>query len=281
VRNAGLAGDVSLGNARINFFEKLFRDNYPGIINFILGTVASQDEWKQKRHLVAFWANGPAPTAQDLLPAGFKVGMCLDESNEELSMSSIPGEQIHFYSQQVKDAALAVLATTANVPGQVVSTLVFDEDAEIDAKDGSSPLRIQDGTITAYLYPVTVPTRSVQYAVLYKTYPMPNGQDFYGIRKVPYSISRVMRFWNSCDGFGNVRVMAYLVVFRPSISRRRRSKESRSSPALSVSPPAPWSTAPLFPCRSKTRHGAPASRGCLFPAAGDSRVRIHPLSFLP
>jgi hypothetical protein len=165
VRNAGLAGDVSLGNARINFFEKLFRDNYPGIINFILGTVASQDEWKQKRHLVAFWANGPAPTAQDLLPAGFKVGMCLDESNEELSMSSIPGEQIHFYSQQVKDAALAVLATTANVPGQVVSTLVFDSRMEPLPPISTPSLFPRGASSTrSYIRPIPCPTGRISMA---------------------------------------------------------------------------------------------------------------------
>jgi hypothetical protein len=180
--------------------------------NFILGTVSSQDEWKQKRNLVAYWASGPTPTPQDLLPPGFKVGMCLDESNEELS--GIPGEQIHFSSQQVKNAALVVLSTAANVPAHDTSTLVFDEDAEIDEKDGSFPLRIRDGSITTYLYPVS--NRSIQYAVQYHTYPMPNGQDFFAVRKVPFTISRVMRFWDSADGFGLVRVMAYLVVFRPS-----------------------------------------------------------------
>ncbi|HEX4141689.1 MAG TPA: hypothetical protein VHY09_15175, partial [Candidatus Methylacidiphilales bacterium] len=129
------------------------------------------------------------------------------------SIPGFPGEQIHFYSQQVKNAALVALATTANPAGDV-TTLVFDEDAEIDAKDGSSPLRIRDGSITAYLYPVT--NRKVQYAVQYKTYPMFNGQDYFNVRPVPYSINRVMRFWDSCDGVGNVRVMAYLIVFKPS-----------------------------------------------------------------
>jgi hypothetical protein len=179
--------------------------------NFILGTVAAQDEWKQKRHLVAYWASGPAPTKKNLMPAGFKVGMCLDESCEGLT--GVPGEQIHFYSQQVKNAAIVALATTANPAGNL-TTLVFDENAEVDAKDGSSPLRIKDGSITAYLYPVT--NRKIQYAVQYKTDPMPNGQDYYNVRPVPYSITRVMRFWDSCDGVGNVRVMSYLIVFKPS-----------------------------------------------------------------
>jgi hypothetical protein len=181
--------------------------------NFILGTVANQDEWKQKRNLAAYWANGPRPSAKNLLPAGFKVGMCLDESNEELS-GTPPGEQIHFSSKQVKDAALVAMSTTANVSGKEVSTLVFDEDAKIDAKGGSNPLRIQDGSITAYLYPVT--SKSVQYAVQFNTYPMSNGQDFFAVRKVPYTISRVMRFWNSADAVGPVRLLSYLIVFRPS-----------------------------------------------------------------
>ena len=173
--------------------------------NFILGTVAAQDEWKQKRNLVAYWrSEGPAPD-------NFRVGFCLDESNE--SLAGFPGEKIHFYSHQVKDAALVALSTTANVPGQNVSTLVFDGNAVIDAGNGA-PLRVRDGSVTAYLYPVT--NTSVQYAVQLKTNPMPNGQDFFLVRPVPYSISRVMRFWDSADAVGPVRILSYLIVFRAS-----------------------------------------------------------------
>jgi hypothetical protein len=181
--------------------------------NFILGTVAFQDEWKQKRNLVAYWASGPAPTPGNLLPAGFHVGFCLDESNESLATAGFPGEKVHFYSKQVKDAALVALATGANVPGQVPSTLVFDGNASIDASHGF-PLRVKDGSVTAYLYPVT--NGEVQYAVQLKTNPMPNGQDYFNVRPVPYRISRVMRFWDSADAVGPVRVLAYLIVFRPS-----------------------------------------------------------------
>ena len=43
--------------------------------NFVLGTVAFQDEWRQKRNLVAYWRNeNPDPKKID-------VGMCIDESN--------------------------------------------------------------------------------------------------------------------------------------------------------------------------------------------------------
>ncbi|HEY0257680.1 MAG TPA: hypothetical protein VGC39_09580, partial [Candidatus Methylacidiphilales bacterium] len=44
--------------------------------NFILGTVAMQDEWRQKRNLVAYWRNDGPP------PLNMSVGFCIDESNE-------------------------------------------------------------------------------------------------------------------------------------------------------------------------------------------------------
>ncbi|MCE0498242.1 MAG: hypothetical protein LV481_09895 [Methylacidiphilales bacterium] len=175
--------------------------------NFILGTVAFQDEWKQKRNLVAYWRNDGPP------PLGMSVGFCLDESNESESIPGIPGEKIHFYSKQVKDAALVALATTAPIPGRDVSTLVFNGGAVMDDK-GVFPFRIQDGTITAYLYPVT--NGSVQFATQLNTNPVSNGQDYFNVRPVPYRISRVMRFWDSADSIGNVHIMSYVIVFRPS-----------------------------------------------------------------
>jgi len=173
--------------------------------NFILGTVDTQDEWRQKRNLVAYWRNDGPP------PLGMSVGFCIDESNE--SIPGFPGEKIHFYSKQVKDAALVALSTSAAVPPEDVSTLAFNGGAVIEDK-GTYPLRIEDGTITAYLYPVT--NGSVQFATQLDTNPMPNGQDFWLVRPVPYRISRVMRFWDSADSIGSLHVMAYLVVFRPS-----------------------------------------------------------------
>jgi len=173
--------------------------------NFILGTVSTQDEWRQKRHLVAYWRNDGPP------PLNMSVGFCIDESNE--SLPGFAGEKIHWYSQQVKGAALVALVTGVSVPGQDVSTLAFDGNADMDGKNGP-PFRIEDGTVTAYLYPVS--NGKVQFATQLNTDPMPNGQDSYTVRPVPYSISRVMRFWSSADFISNLHVLSYLIVFRPS-----------------------------------------------------------------
>jgi hypothetical protein len=177
--------------------------------NFILGTIAAQDEWKQKRNLVAFWRNDGPP------PDGFRIGFCQDESNEAIqeAMPGFAGEKVHFYSQQVKGAALVALVAPREVPTKAVSTLVFDEDAIMDANN-SSPFRIRDGTITTYLYPVS--NESVQFGTQLKTNPMPNGQDYYNVRPVPYRISRVTRPWNTSDQVGSFHVLSYLIIFRPS-----------------------------------------------------------------
>jgi hypothetical protein len=177
--------------------------------NFILGTVADQDEWKQKRSLVAYWRN------KGSTPFGPRIGMCLDESNEAIqeAMPGFLGEKVHWYSQQVKDAALVALVAPGIVPVKAVSTLVFDEDAVMDGKAGS-PLVIHDGTVTAYLYPVS--NNGARFDIRLKTLPMPNGQDFFKVRPVPYTISRVTRPWTSADAVGHSHVIAYLIVFRPS-----------------------------------------------------------------
>ena len=178
--------------------------------NFTLGTVAAQDEWKQKRHLVAFWRNDGPP------PAGYRIGFCQDESNEAIqeAMPGFAGEKVHFYSQQVKGAALVALVAPRDVPTKAVSTLVFDEGAVMDANN-SSPFRIKDGTITAYLYPVSS-NSSVQFGTQLNTNPMPNGQDYYNVRPVPYRISRVTRPWSTSDQVGTFHVLSYLIIFRPS-----------------------------------------------------------------
>jgi hypothetical protein len=159
--------------------------------NFILGTVANQDEWKQKRNLVASWRNDGPP------PLGFKVGFCIDESNE--SLPGFAGEKLHFYSQQVKGAAIVAIAASTDVPGQGVSTLVFDDGGQALPADATGPFRVQDGSMTAYLYPVS--TASPTYTVV----PDPD-----------HHVMRVTRSWNSSDLVGNLHVMAYVIVFRPA-----------------------------------------------------------------
>jgi len=161
--------------------------------NFILGTVAFQDEWKQKRNLVAYWRNdGPQP-------GGFSVGYCIDESNETLPASALAGF-IHFYSQQVKGVALVALATNRDVPLEGGCSLVFDSGAKAsDGKDAGS-LKIEDGTITAYLYPVTAISGTF-------------------VPKADANNLRVNRPWTSSDNIGSgtaLHVLSYLIIFRPS-----------------------------------------------------------------
>jgi hypothetical protein len=157
--------------------------------NFTLGTVASQDEWKQKRNLVAFWRNeGPSKE--------FQIGLCIDESNE--SIPGFAGEKLHFYSNQKKGAALVAIVASTDVPGQGVSSFVFNGEAVfVDAKDGQ-PFRIQDGSMTAYLYPVSLS------AVHYENQP-----------DLAHHVTRIVRSWNTSDVIDNLHVMSYLIVFRP------------------------------------------------------------------
>ncbi len=159
--------------------------------NFILGTVTAQDEWRQKRNLVAYWRN------QGQTPEGFRVGMCIDESNE--SMPGFAGEKVHFYSNQVKGAAIVALVASTDVPGQGTSTLVYDDGATAPDAGTASPFRIQDGSITTYLYPITIGTPH------FDTQADPDHHRFL-----------VTRSWNSADIVGSLHVLSYLAVFRPA-----------------------------------------------------------------
>ncbi len=158
--------------------------------NFILGTVAFQDEWKQKRNLVAYWRSDAPP------PEGFRVGFCIDKSNETLP-NGFPYAQILFYSQQVKGAALVALVGSKNIPKEGGCSLVFDNGATVAAGKDTVPLRIQDGSINAYLWPVSTGTASF----------------------VPQTDAHnllVNRPWTSADVVGPLHVLSYLIVFRPS-----------------------------------------------------------------
>jgi hypothetical protein len=158
--------------------------------DFILGTVASQDEWKQKRNLVAYWRNeAPAPD-------GFRVGFCIDESNESLP-GGFPGERIHFYSTQAKSTAIVAHVATSDIPGfGGFCTLVFDPAAKMDG-DGSGPARILDGSTTTYVYPIS------QSPVTFTT--QTDARTF-----------RLMRAWSTSDAVGTARTLAYVIVFRPA-----------------------------------------------------------------
>jgi hypothetical protein len=195
--------------------------------NFTLGTVGYQDEWKQKRNLVAFWRNDglaqdaavtspavgapppavsiPAPAtsnppgANGPVPIDFHVGFCLDESNEYEALAGFPGEKLHWYSQQVKGAALVAVVASTAVPGQGISSLIFDGGAVMPEGKDAQPFTIRDGTITAYLYPVSTGTSS------FEAQPDP-----------AHHLVRVTRSWNTSDVVGGLHIMSYLIVFRPS-----------------------------------------------------------------
>jgi hypothetical protein len=159
--------------------------------NFILGTVAFQDEYKQKRNLVADWRNDGPP------PVGVQPGYCIDESNETVP-GGYPGEKIHFYSQQVKSAALVALVASSDIPGYpATQCLVFAPTAQVTMPADTGPVKIVDGTITAYLYPIT------SEKVTHET-----TKDVHSVK--------VTRSWASADNVGYLKALSYLVVFRPS-----------------------------------------------------------------
>jgi len=161
--------------------------------NFILGTVAYQDEWKQKRNLVAYWRNDGPP------PDGYSVGYCIDESNETLS-SKAPAGFIHFYSQQVKGAALVAMATNRDVPLDGGCSLVFDGSAKVSDGIDAGSLKVDDGTVTAYVYPVS------------------NGAGSF-VLKADANNVRLNRPWTQADAVtttGPLHVVSYLIVFRLS-----------------------------------------------------------------
>lgn len=171
------------GSSLVRHFSQ-FRDG-----NFILSTVDVQDGWKLKRNLAAFWRNdGPPPT-------NVSVGYCIDESNDSLP-DGAPFGQIHFYSQQKGGAALVALVTAADPPATGGCALIFDTNATV-SDNKATPLTLKDGTMTAYLYPVST------------------GTPQFGMASDEHKIT-VSRAWTTADTVGSRHVLAYLIVFRPS-----------------------------------------------------------------
>lgn len=97
----------------------------------------------------------------------------------------------------MKGAALAALTTSSAIPTAGGHELVFDQDAMAATGTGNSPIRIEDGSITTYLYPVT--TGTAPYTA------RPDARTF-----------RVTRPWNSADVVGGLHVLSCLIVFRPA-----------------------------------------------------------------
>ena len=171
------------GSSIVRHFSQ-YRDG-----NFILSTVGTQDGWKLKRNLVAYWRNDGPP------PDNVSVGSCLDESNDSLP-EGCPFGQIHFFSQQKAGAALVVFVTSVDPPATGGCSLIFDANAT-PSDTTATPLTVKDGTMTAYLYPVST------------------GAAQFEIAKDEHKIN-VHRAWTTADTIGLRHVLAYLVVFRPS-----------------------------------------------------------------
>ena len=163
----------------------------------ILGTVAYQDLWPQKRNLAAYWSLDANPPI-----AGKIVGMCLDESNDSLSGNLPVGtgyDRIHFYSQQVGTNALVALACNpVNSPiGTAAARLVFANGA---TQTGGSPVTVTHGTWKAYVYPISLASATYTQQTDSAT------GNFW-----------LQRFWTaSSDAVGQARVLAHLIAFRAS-----------------------------------------------------------------
>jgi hypothetical protein len=162
--------------------------------NFVLGTVENQDEWKQKRNLVADWRTD---TGTDT-PPGYRIGFCIDESNETLP-GGFPYASIMFRSQQKGSAALVELEITHAIPPSGSCSLVFDTGAKV-ANPQVSPIVVEDGAITTYLYPVSNGTPAFE-----------SHED----DKTDQHVIQVNRDWSTADEVGKVHAISYLVVFRP------------------------------------------------------------------
>jgi hypothetical protein len=156
--------------------------------NFILGTVAYQDEWKQKRNLVAYWRNDGPP------PLNMNVGYCIDESNE--SIPGFPGEKIHWYSTQVKGIALVAMVASIDVPSRGTTCFVFNSGVVVTPGDAGA-VQVQNGTITTRIYPVS------KDAVSYQSEP-----------DDAHHMFRLTRLWNSSNFVNSFHVMAYVIDFR-------------------------------------------------------------------
>ena len=160
--------------------------------NFALGTIATQDEWKQKRNLVAYWRNDDAAA-----PNGFNVGFCLDESNET-NPGGVNPAHIHFYAQQKKGTALINLVTDKAVPPDpACMQLVFDPKATLAGEPNANPLCIKDGSISTYVYSISNSPVTYQTAVDPKMF-------------------HITRSWKTADEVGKLHVMSYIIAFRPS-----------------------------------------------------------------
>jgi hypothetical protein len=124
---------------------------------------------------------------------------CHDESNETLP-NGFPDATIQFHCQQKDGAALVVMEVTKTVPPAGACSLVFDTGASV-ADVNASPVRVEDGACTTYVYPIS--NAPVQYAT--RTAVHTDQHKFLNERP-----------WSTAEALGSGHVISYLVVFRPA-----------------------------------------------------------------
>ncbi len=172
---------VNPGKPRRHLFQ--YRED-----GFILGTIAVQDEWIQRRNLVAYWRNDGEGLD------GFRLGLCLDKSNETVPAGFSPKE-VTFYSKQDRGKALVAMVAPEHLPSAGGCRVVFSSSAT--AAEAAGSVLVRDGIITTYLYPIS--NQGAHFQV------MP-GADFL----------RLERPWTEADIIGAQHILAYLVIFRPA-----------------------------------------------------------------
>lgn len=167
--------------------------NRPGMIasqfrkdSFMLGSISMQSVWQQQRNVVAYWAiTQPAPD----------VGYLLDESSLTLGNG-----YAHFFSTQNQDAVLAALTGKMPTPATGGLRLVFNSlaDGKTTVTDPPGCYQVDDGGVTAYIYPVSAnPAAAMTFR-----------KDDTAKR------AYLERGWDNADHAGNAGVLAYLVTFK-------------------------------------------------------------------
>jgi len=170
--------EVSVGGRTTGMAFRQFREG-----DFILGSVSAQFVWQQQRNVVAYW---PVTT-----PA-WHVGFCQD-----MSPTTFGNGYAHFYSTQSGAAVLAALTDKRPLPQKGGLRLGFNGEAHARELSGgpAGSWEVQDGRISAYVYPVTrTNARMTSQTEEKRVY--------------------VERPWTSADPAGALNVLAYLLVFQ-------------------------------------------------------------------
>ncbi|HEX4140038.1 MAG TPA: hypothetical protein VHY09_06790 [Candidatus Methylacidiphilales bacterium] len=154
--------------------------------SFMLGSINLQTVWQQQRNVVAYWA---------ITQPSKDVGYMLDESS-----LTFGNGYAHFYSTQNQDAVLVALTGKIPTPGTGGLHLVFNSlaDGKTTMTDPPGCYQIDDGGVTAYVYPVSANPAAA----------MTFHKDDTAKR------AYLDRGWDNADHVGSVGVLAYLVAFK-------------------------------------------------------------------